>query len=85
MNGVHFLLSDRCNQDPIEEFCSMQRAHGGRCDNPTAEQFLQNSISLRVQKSATLKPFRGNCSQKRSAEILVDDKPIPKRRRTKRL
>ena len=79
-DGVQCLLSSRFNQDPLEEFFGKQRAHGGRCDNPTVEQFLKNSVSLRVQKSAAVAPRRGNCRNLSEAEVIIEDIPIPKRR-----
>lgn len=39
MDGVSYFLSDKLNQDPIEEFFSKQRDAGGHHDNPSAEQF----------------------------------------------
>lgn len=64
-NGVKFLLSERFCQDTVEIFFSQQRAKGGRSDNPTVKQFLENTVSLRIQKSAALAPIRGNCSRKK--------------------
>lgn len=81
MEGVHYLFSERLNQDALEEFFGMQRAHGGRCDNPTVKQFIKNTVSLRVQKSAALAPIRGNCRRKRPTAITVDNTPLPKRHR----
>ena len=78
---MHYLLSVRFNQDPIEDFFGKQRGHGGRCDNPTVQQFVKNSVSIRTQKSASLAPIRGNCRRKRRTEIVVDDTPLPKRTR----
>ena len=79
--GVHYLLSERFSQDPLEDFFGKQRAHGGRCENPTVRQFITNTVSLRIQKSAALDPIRGNCRRKRQTNILVDDAPIPKCRK----
>ena len=78
---VHFVLSERFNQDPLENFFGMQRSSCGRCDNPTVQQFVKNAVFIRVQKSAAVAPFRGNCRQRRTREVLVDSTPIPKRQR----
>ena len=51
------MLSVRFNQDPVEDYFGKQRAHGWRCENPTAQQFLTNSMSLRLQRSAALAPI----------------------------
>ena len=75
--GVKLLLSERFCQDPIEEFFSQQRSRGGRSDNPTVQQFCDNAVSVRVQKTAALKPLHGNCSSKRiSNTIIVDNTPL---------
>ena len=78
--GVEYVLSERFNQDPLEGFFGQQRAHGGRCDHPSVQQFVKNTVSLRVQKSAALAPLRGN-SRKHPIEITVDNTPLPKRHR----
>ena len=81
--GVKFLFSERFCQDPIEMFFGSQRAKGGRSDNPTVKQFCDSTVSIRVQRSASVNAVRGNC-RKRHAEkddIQVDETPLPKRKR----
>ena len=81
--GVQFLLSERFCQDPLEAFFGKQRYKGGRNDNPSVKEFVDNAVSLRVQGSAALEPLRGNCSKKRKSELLhIDNNPLPKRRRS---
>ncbi len=80
--GAKFVLSERFCQDPLEAFFGNQRAKGGRNDNPTVQQFIDNTVSLRVQGSAALNPVRGNC-RKRRVESTFDNKPLPKRPRRK--
>ncbi|KAJ8018355.1 hypothetical protein HOLleu_43698 [Holothuria leucospilota] len=36
MEGVSYILSDKLNQDPIEEFFGKQRAAGGDRDHPNS-------------------------------------------------
>lgn len=80
--GVKFLFSERFCQDPLEVFFGHQRSKGGRCDNPTVKQFCDNTVSLRVQKSAALDPVRSNCRKRpASRTIEVDNTPLPKRKR----
>ena len=58
----------------MEEFFGPQRSRGGHNDNPTVKQFLENTVSLRIQKSAALNcsgPLRGNC-RKRVSERVID-------------
>ena len=78
--GVKFLYSANFSQDPLELFFGQQRAKGGHNDNPMVQQFCDATVSLIVQKSAALKPMRGNCSKIRT-DIVVDETPLPKRKR----
>ena len=80
------LLSERISQDPLENYFGMQRARGGRCDNPTLKESLQNAVAIRAQRSLELDRVQGNCRRKRrlfDAEPLeIDCTPLPKRKRT---
>ena len=56
--------------------------YGVANDNPTLAAFLKNTASLRVQGSVALKPVGGNSRRgKENRDIVVDDTPLPKRRR----
>lgn len=60
--GVHFLLSEKFNQDPLEQYFSKQRGMGGFCDNPTVRQFQHNALRLQVSGApSVLAASRGNC------------------------
>lgn len=84
--GVKFLFAERFCQDPLESFFGHQRSKGGRNDNPTVKQFCDTTVSLRVQKSTALNPSRGNCRKRPSGwDILIDETPLPKRRRKYKL
>ena len=80
-----FVLSERFSQDPLENYFGQQRARGGRNDNPTIQQCVDNSAALRIQKSQALDPVRGNCSRKRlfKEPPQIDNTPLPKRKRVK--
>ena len=81
ITGVKYVLTEHLCQDPLEAFFGRQRMSCGRNDNPNVQTFLQNTSSLRVQGSAAMNPFRGNCRRgKRKREIVVDDTPLPKRK-----
>ena len=78
-----FLLSEKVSQDPIENYFGRQRARGGRNENPILQKCVHNAAALRLQKSLSLDPVRGNCRRKRlnySTEI-IDSTPLPKRKR----
>ena len=80
--GVKFVLTEHLCQDPLEAFFGRQRMSCGRNDNPNVKSFLQNTVSLRVQGSAAMQPYRGNCRRrKRQHSIPYDNTPLPKRRR----
>ena len=81
--GAKYLFSERLTQDPLECFFGKQRACGGRSENPSARQFLDNTVSLRVQGSAALDPVRGNCRKRKQMKesTSIDETPLPKRRR----
>lgn len=84
--GVKCVLTEHLNQDPLEAFFGRQRMGCGRNDNPSVQSFLQKTVSLRVQGSAALQPFRGNCRRRRESDrqpIPVDNTPIKKRKRRK--
>lgn len=75
------MFSERFCQDPVEAFFGKQRASGGRNDNPTVKTFLDNTVSLRLQGSVALDPVRGNCRKRKQVKQLVDETPLPKRKR----
>ncbi|KAJ8023362.1 Transposable element P transposase [Holothuria leucospilota] len=80
MDGVEFILSDKLNQDPIEEFFSKQRGAGGHHDNPTAEQFGHHFLRNIVAGTSARGSRRANV---RRGELSKDisDEPLPKRKR----
>ena len=80
---VSYILSEKFCQDPVESFFGKQSACGGRNENPNVKQFMDNTVSLRVQGSAALEPVRGNCRKRASCSVPADT-PIPKRRRCTR-
>lgn len=82
--GVEYVLSEKFCQDPVESYFGKQRAHGGYNDNPNMKQFIDNTVSLRVQKSMSLDPVHGNCRRRQHVDDIVDDTPLPKRRRSKK-
>lgn len=82
LDGVHFVLSGKFCQDPLENFFGKQRMRGGYSDNPTVKSFIYGTSSLRIQGSVALDPVRGNSTRgKPRAPIEVDDTPLPKRQR----
>jgi len=74
--GVKFLYSSKFNQDSVEAYYGRQRAKGGRNDNPTVQQFCDNAVSLRLQRSEMIKAL---CL--RDGTLEIDDTPLPKRKK----
>ena len=69
--GVHYLMSEKLCQDPLEGFFGKQRMRGGYSDNSTVHSFLHGTVSLRTQKSVALAPKRGNCKRQRANRSLA--------------
>lgn len=87
-SGNLFFLSERICQDPLENYFGQQRLRGGRCDNPTIKEALQNAVAVRAQHSIQLDSVQGNCRRKRNlfhseAADVIDDTPLTKRKRAK--
>lgn len=55
--AIKCLFSEKFCQDPVEAFFGRQHACGGW----NVKQFLDNTVSLRVQSLLALDPVRGNC------------------------
>ena len=79
--GMSFVLTNRFNQDPIEQHFGMLRFGGGCNNNPTLDKFNNTMVGLRTAGSQAIAPFAGNT--KRLLEFApIDDTPLPKRQRT---
>ena len=71
-----FLLSEVISHDPLENYSGKQWARGGRHENPSLKQCVQNAVALQAQ---------GNCQRKRhlsDGEPKIDI-PLPKRKWSK--
>jgi len=80
--GVQYLFSERFCQDRLQAFFGKQQTFGGHSENPTAKLFLDNTMSIRVQGSVALDPVRGNCWKRQQAGSMINETPLPKRKRT---
>lgn len=65
------LLSNSLCQNPLENFFGCQRQKGATNDNPTVQQFLDNTQTLRVVNSFCRGPVRGNCRQREMTLIVL--------------
>ena len=78
--GFKYLLSEVFSQDPLEAYFSRQRHKGGACDNPSAQQFFFNTVSL-VQQGEVYRDLKtmNVKSTTNSIDFSSCDKPLPKR------
>ena len=60
MDDVDIFLSDKLNQDPLEEHYGMVRSRVGASDNPTQERFGQMNRKMVFVKSDMIQVTRGN-------------------------
>ena len=81
---MKYILSESFHQDPLEAFFGKQRYKGVQNDNPSAKEYLDNTVTLREQASHALDPVQGNSSRKRkhtTEEISIfDGDALPKRK-----
>ena len=82
--GVKFFLSERICQDPLENFFGCQRQRGRTGENPNVQQFCKNSQALRVINSVCASVVKGNCRGRKQPIALKENKPLPKRHRTRK-
>ena len=80
--GVKYLLSEVFNQDPLEKYFSRQRHRGGGADNPTVEEFRDNTATL-IQQQFIYKDLKTmnveSLSTPWATDLSVVCQPLPKR------
>ena len=59
-NSIHYVLSEKFNQDPLEEHFGKQCMRGGGVENPSLEQYTYNEHKIIVSKSDVVTSMRGN-------------------------
>ena len=77
-----YLLSEKFNQDPLEEHFSRHRSRG--VENPNVEAYMHNEKKIILAKSEMLNVVRGNTrgkiKEKRKIDI-NDQTKLPKRKK----
>jgi len=58
------LLSEHISQDHLGNYFGKQHARGGRCDNPTLKESLQNAVAIRAQHSLELDHVQGTVGKR---------------------
>ena len=83
--GFQYVLSERFMQDVPENYFGHRRAKGGRSDNPTAQQFGCNDLTIAAQRdiAPVLRSNVGGRYEKQKWNI-VSDVPVKKSKRHKK-
>ena len=84
LDGVQYFLSDRLNQDPVEEHFGKQRASGGASEAPNLEAYGYNERKILVAKSDMIRIMHGNTRGRLRDEHEIDihdERQLPKRPR----
>ena len=81
-NGFNYVLTERFNQDCLEQSFGTHRSMGGRSENPNVHRFGYDDQSMRVYRS--FKPVKGNVAggfkgKRKSCWYDVDNSPVEKR------
>ena len=80
--NISYLLSEVFSQDPLEKYFSRQRHRGGGADNPTVEQFRENTATL-IQQQCIYKDLKTLNIEYDRSEVQLDvvSQPLPKRKK----
>ncbi|XP_028404077.1 uncharacterized protein LOC114526750 [Dendronephthya gigantea] len=83
--GFQYVLSERFMQDVLEDYFGHHRAKSGHSDNPTAQQFGYNDLTIAAQRDIA-PVIRGNVGGKYEEKkwFQVGDEPVKKRRKPKK-
>jgi hypothetical protein len=80
-NGMDFVLTEKFNQDPIEQHFGIHRTSNGCNANPNLNQFNNSMVKIRVVGSQAIAPFRGN-TKRQLLLPTIDSTPLPKKRKS---
>jgi hypothetical protein len=77
--GFEYVLTECFMQDVLEDYFGHQRARGGRSDNPTAQQFGYNDLTIATQRDIA-PVIRGNVGGRYEVQKwkVVSDEPVKK-------
>ena len=84
IDGVMYILSDKFNQDPLEEQLGRQRMKVGGIDNPTVENYGHNERKMVLAKSEMLTVMQSNTKKRHRDETKIDvhdERELPKRKK----
>ena len=78
-DGVKFILSERFCQGDLENYFGRQRAIGSRKDNPSVKDVGYNDNTIKLQFS--ISPIAGNVHGNGNKFNIIDETPLPKRKK----
>ena len=80
--GFEYVLTERFMQDVLEDYFGHQRERGRRSDNPTAQQFGYNDLTIAAQRDIA-PVIRGNVGGRyeKVKWHTVSDAPVHKRQK----
>ncbi|CAC5389786.1 THAP9 [Mytilus coruscus] len=79
-SGAKFVLTHHFNQDPLEQHFGHYRHRVGDNNNPTVNDVRHMMTSMRAVGAQALAPKRGNVSNQRDRNFVIDNTSLPKRR-----
>ena len=82
--GAEYFLTEKLNQDPLEQWFGKQRMKGGPNDNPNVMEFGYNALKIAVAGSSLVQDVRGNVRKRQNIQIDVNaNVPMMKRQKKK--
>lgn len=81
--GVNFVLTEKWNQDALEQYFGKQRMRGGANENPTVLEYSYNTPKLITAGSKIVRDVAGNVKKRTLKLTEVDETPLPPTRKKK--
>ena len=80
--GYQFLLTEKllC-QDSLEQYFGHQLAGTGSNNAPTMSKFVNSSRLITITQEAEAGIAKGNCTRLSKDVMIINDEPLPKRKR----
>ena len=79
--GYQFLLTDKLLCQNLEQYFGHQRGGTGSNNAPTMSEYVNSSRLITITQKVEAGIAKGNCTQLSKDEIIINDEPLPKRKR----
>ena len=79
--NVEYVLTEKLNQDPVEQYFGKQRMKGGASDNPTVNEFAYNTTKIAVAGSSMIRDVAGNVRKRKVPLDINKEVPMMKRKK----